>query len=399
MDRPEARAYYDFEDLVLWQMHLSEVPLEDALHSAGGFFVSPDAYIVISGDSVFAGFGRPGRLVACERATGRTRWSATADTCHGVVYRDGVLAWLRDGELAILDPSDGTSLWSQPLDSSGSSCHPLLEIASGRVFVGSSNGRLHALDASNGNQVWSQQVVPPHAFPDGFLDIGDGKRLWLERSAEPSIIETRPAVLDDRIVVGTYARSVVAYHIGTGRRAWQWQIDGPALGAVLPYGSNVVLHTTNRVYCLRAWDGWVLWQWDFPDEEIHESFACSDRLVFLTTSSGRDYDRHGVAKHDSHSHRTVGLNAGGPRIRLAGAPRTARLLCEPATGRLYQVSNEGLSIIDPDTGGRLHHINLDHGRLERGQQLAVAVTAEAIYLLTQAFSRTVTTTLYALRHP
>jgi len=264
----------------------------------------------------------------------------------------------------------------------------MLAAAHGRVFAGIRNGRLLALSLRTGDLLWSQQVVPPHTFPEGYLNIGAGQQLWVDSAPEPSIIETQPAILDDRIVVGTHARSIVSYLIDSGRRAWQWQLDAPAVGAVLPFMNGVLLHTRNRVYCLRGWDGWVLWQREFPDEDLCESFACGTGVAYFTT---RDVTRGAT----EGARATLALDGRGVHARRPVAGLNARLRWDAATGLLYELTDSALSILDPGALTPAHEIGLEPGE----RSLAWAITPETIYLLTQSFSQSVTTSLTAIAHP
>jgi hypothetical protein len=96
---------------------------------------------------------------------------------------------------------------------------------------------------------------------------------------------------------------------------------------------------------------------------------------------------------DAHG-ATIALDPNGVRVRRA-TDGAARLRADATTGLLYELSEDELSILEPEQLLAIREIGLR--RNER--ILEWAVTPEAIYLLAQSFSRSVTTSLIALRHP
>ena len=125
---------------VAWSHRVDSVELPSALS--------------LVGDTVVAG-STDGELVALDRATGKTRWSADLDTkLSALVGSDGRFTAVvsRDNELVVLD--QGKVTWRER-QSARVSTPPY--IAGERVFVQSVDRQVRAYDALDGRWLWAYQ--------------------------------------------------------------------------------------------------------------------------------------------------------------------------------------------------------------------------------------------------
>jgi len=181
-------------------------------------------------------------VYAIDRHTGSVVWQTDVG---GAVPGDVSLAngmvvvGSLDKQVHALDAATGDPLWSV---AAGAWAWGEALVTEDIIYVGDLNGRLHALSVANGAPVWSSEVLldgtvrAGPALYDGSLIVGteSGTLYRVERDSgltatlyegEGAILST-PAIVGDRIYVGTAAGSVIALEM-TDRGPWELWVYPP----------------------------------------------------------------------------------------------------------------------------------------------------------------------------
>jgi outer membrane protein assembly factor BamB len=199
-------------------------------------------------------------LVALDRETGETRWTAAVESAWPPVV-DGPLVFVAaSDELHALDARSGERQWRAPLLRGAMT--PLV-VADGLLLTTMSPDQLSAHRAGTGEVLWSR------AFGGGAgaggmaaaesaiaitlsrgrvvcLGLADGLVRW-ERQLPETL--TPPAVGRDRVVVGSTDNGLYALHLRTGALEWRVRAGGDVVGAAID-GDGV--YFTARDNMLRA---------------------------------------------------------------------------------------------------------------------------------------------------
>ncbi len=145
-------------------------------------------------------------VVAVDAATGRLRWRHDSHNDNDLHYSDGV--------------SRGVSLWVDATRPAGAECRA-------RIYAATLDGRLVALDAATGQ---SCDDFGEH----GAVDLRQGVRYAEDAHSgwQNYLVTSPPAVIDDRIIVGSSIgdNRAVAVELGTvraldartGKLLWSW---------------------------------------------------------------------------------------------------------------------------------------------------------------------------------
>jgi quinoprotein glucose dehydrogenase len=152
-------------------------------------------------------FTAPGtNVVAVDAATGRLRWRHDSHNDNDLHYSDGV--------------SRGVSLWVDASKPAGAECRA-------RIYAATLDGRLLALDAATGNACGDFGEHGAVDLLQGVRHTEDAKSGWRDY-----LVTSPPAVVDDRIIVGSSVgdNRAVAVELGTvrafdartGKLLWSW---------------------------------------------------------------------------------------------------------------------------------------------------------------------------------
>jgi quinoprotein glucose dehydrogenase len=145
-------------------------------------------------------------VVAVDAASGRLRWRYDSHNNNDLHYSDGV--------------SRGVSLWVDATKPAGAECRA-------RIYAATLDGRLLALDAATGK---SCDDFGEH----GAVDLRQGVRYTEDAHSgwQNYLVTSPPAVIDDRIIVGSSIgdNRAVAVELGTvrafdartGKLLWNW---------------------------------------------------------------------------------------------------------------------------------------------------------------------------------
>lgn len=194
----------------------------------------------------------------------------------------------------------------------------------------------HCLDARSGAQMWAQQV-------------STGKNNQVNSTA---------AIYNDMVVVASNHAQVVAYDTATGRRVWMQSTDGPCTTELLVQAGKIWAATAASIYSLDAPTGEILFHKSWPHMAVH-TFTQAPESTFVVIHAaweGRDQPAR-----PAPTDRRVMLAFDGTteRFRVEAAEFLVGMRFDNVSGLIYESRFDGIGIIDPSTGQRLHNIHSD----------------------------------------
>ncbi len=179
-----------------------------------------------------------------------------------------------------------------------------LHVASGMVFVSSSDGSVAAMDARTGADVWRVNTGAPAATGVGsdgktaavvtqandVVVFLDGREVWRQKINAQSY--TAPLVAGGRVFVLSADRSVTAFDGQTGRKLWFQQRPNEPLvlkqsGVMLPVGDTLVVGFSGRLAGLNPANGVIRWEAPIASPRGVNDI---ERLVDLVGRVSRDGD-------------------------------------------------------------------------------------------------------------
>lgn len=320
----------------------------------------------------------PGAILAVDRGIGRPVWRRPMSPLayDSVYHADGVLYAHEFHTLHALDAHDGRSLWRwSPAELEGESLYAGPCYERGRLFIGDRAGCFWCIDARTGKAVWRQQPSPE----------------------EPRPITTTGIVLGDLLVGTTGDDLAVAYKTDTGEEVWRQELDGPGSGELFRFRGNIALRTFWSVYLLSPKDGHVVRRWHWRARYVRQLVCTRDTLLVVnqrvTGSMSMAPSAVLFASAAVSPQRTlVGLGPEAERFSHPSPRAVVGLRWSDETGLVYESRSDGLGIIDPQTGERVHDILFPPQR-SHGQCGVVDVHDGVIYLLSSG------ALLWALSHP
>jgi PQQ-like domain len=330
-----APATHRIEDLALWRRNIRGV--EFAVRSPSTSRPNP----LIADSLVIASIWSPGAICALDRDTGQLRWRhPMAPLAHeSVLYADGLLYAHDLHSLYALDPESGKTAWSwRPPDDEDEPLHGSPSVDKGRLFIGDRLGRFWCLDAQTGAVFWQQEPSP-----------GEGP------------INATAIAMGDRVIIGTDSALAVAYRAGTGEEIWRQQLDGPCNSEIFRFKGRIALRTFWSVFVIEPKDGQIAERWHWRGRFTKHLVCARDSLLVVTQ---RAYE--GMTSDPTHVLRAS--MAGEPRRMVVGISDEGETFQQPCprqllglrwsseTGLVYESRADGLGILDPRTGERLHDI-------------------------------------------
>ena len=186
---------------------------------------------------------------------------------------------------AAYDVMTGRELWTNRWqamfsdDYGGEGPHATPAWHKGRIYALGATGELRALDATTGRVRWRTNILN---------DAGASNIQWGMAAS--------PLVVGDTVVVlpgGSNGRSVVAYDLESGRRAWSVLDDGAAYSSpmVVKLGGveQLLIFTASRLVGVSLVDRQVLWEFPWPTQggiNPSQPLLIGDNRVFLSTGYG-----------------------------------------------------------------------------------------------------------------
>jgi outer membrane protein assembly factor BamB len=212
---------------VAWETRLEPLPAAPAAHDGTRVYVPRD----------------DGALVALDRASGALAWTVPALGRSTPLVGAGRVYVLAGGALVALDGASGRQLWRVPVEGL-----PDVAPAPGAVTPAAvvllTGRRLVAFRTEDGSVLWefplpdaaamgtvtpgADAVFVTHATGVAAIGLAGGTLHW--QRTLPGVAGT-PALIGDRLLVGTADRDVVALRASSGDVAWRWHLGGVFVGA------------------------------------------------------------------------------------------------------------------------------------------------------------------------
>jgi outer membrane protein assembly factor BamB len=227
-----------------------------------GFKASP----LVTGDSVYLG-DEDGVFHAIDRRTGKGRWtfSAGAEIVSSATrYEDKIVFGSHDNSLYCLFAKDGKVAWSYATEGMVN-CSPA--IIEHFTFVTGCDEHLRVLDLRTGEQT---------------IDLPLG-----------SYLIASPAVVGDKLYVGTYAATVLGVDWKAGKIDWTYKDpkrEFPYHSCAAVTDKFVVLGGQDkRVHCIDRTTGNKVWLFD-TRAKVNSSPAIVGDRVFIGSDDGNLYE-------------------------------------------------------------------------------------------------------------
>jgi outer membrane protein assembly factor BamB len=295
-----------------------------------------------------------------------------------------------------LDVATGRLLWRRELQGLGAAS---AYFAQGKLFVKSAS-TIHALEAESGNEIWrfcpygkeGEWIYSNPVVYRGRLYVGDrcgvlhcldansGKPRWAvktNRAKRNGDVNSTPVVVHGLVVVGTNAKTALAFDWRTGRLAWRQRLDGPAATGFFVH-QGLVVAVTDTVYLMCPESGRIRLHLRWRDDvvayatDLGAQFAVLMRGSSPSQNTGNLYIcdvSEGVVAQTTH-------NVWCPSLRYIPATRLAYLSHLRGVRLLDEHGSDLLNLMASGTGVGL-----------------VDVKDEIIYAMTNRGF------VYALRHP
>jgi outer membrane protein assembly factor BamB len=331
-----------------WQFRSEDDP-PPAKPGAPPSIITPgyEASAVIAGGVVYAA-DRAGMLRAIDLKTGKKKWayhsepgfSATPAIVNGVVYlgdEDGMFHavkadtghkfWTFEAGSTIHAPAnfvgdriifgdDGADIYCLSLDGkklweakSGDRVNgaPAIGVAipgqSPSAFVSGCDAQLRAIDVETGKERYAKELGAlcpgsPALLPDRIVIGTDGgkvvcmspdgeKKLWeFEGVQNGAMVYSSPAVADGVAVVGTRDRNVYGLELATGKKLWAFSTRGEVDSSPVIAGGRVYVGSKDkRLYVIDLKTGKEIWSFT-ASRGITASPAVADGALVIGDSAG-----------------------------------------------------------------------------------------------------------------
>jgi outer membrane protein assembly factor BamB len=300
-----------------------------------------EAAPTIDGQSVYVA-DASGALHAIDLATGKTRWVYHADdgfetsplvmngrvylgdlsgTFHAVSATDGQKIWTFDAQNSIhssanaidgnivfgtdgadilcLSP-EGKQIWQAK---AGDRVNGAPAVAGGLVFVSGCDAQLRAIDVTNGQEKFAADIgalAPgsPAVLADRVIIGTDqgrivcmprdgGKSLWeFDGVGEHAMVYGSPAISDGIVVVGARDRNVYAVEVTSGKLLWTFPTRGDVDASPTISSNRVYIASRDRhLYVLDLKTGAPLWNFNAA-RPITASPAIGGGVVVIADTAG-----------------------------------------------------------------------------------------------------------------
>ncbi|MCF7741419.1 MAG: PQQ-binding-like beta-propeller repeat protein, partial [Candidatus Marinimicrobia bacterium] len=137
------------------------------------------------------------------------------------------------GGIHAINIEDGTQAWS-PVKTGGS-VFSSPAVDDSIVYIGSADGNLYAISSNNGDIKWKYEagsaIINPIAVRDSLIYFAASNEMYAvnkftrEKSwsySADQLIECQPAIVDNKIIFGSWDTYVHCLNRSTGNRIWKW---------------------------------------------------------------------------------------------------------------------------------------------------------------------------------
>ncbi len=257
---------------------------------------------------VYASSG-PG-ILAVDAQTGTKKWFSAPEEGQNIVApavdESGIYIPVGESQLLALDRSSGAELWRF---SARGELRSSPTVSDGRIFFASAEGNtFYCVDAQTGELVWeSVQDLEPFNVPvvsNGLvifstrdlsstraflvaLDATSGQESWrvLQEGSSSS-----PAILDDKVIVGTRDTAVKAYRVANGELVWSSPISNLIAAESSPaiaFGDAFVADRTGNFYRFNGATGKQEWHFSANEGTFNQSFpVIAGKTMFIGGGAG-----------------------------------------------------------------------------------------------------------------
>jgi eukaryotic-like serine/threonine-protein kinase len=262
----------------------------------------------------------------------------------------------REGALHAVDLATGKERWTYHSDD-GFETSPL--VMNGRVYIGDLSGIFHAVSAADGKKIWifdAQNTIHSSANAiDGNIVFGtdgadifclspQGKQIWQAKAGDR--VNGAPAVAGGLVFVSGCDAQLRALSVGAGEEKFATDIGALAPGSPAVLDDRIIIGTDQgRVVCMPRDGGKSIWEFDDIGEHamVYGSPAVADGIVIV---GARDRNVH-----------ALDIATGKP---LWNFPTRGDVDASPliSSGRVYVASRDKhLYVLDLKTGAQLWSFN------------------------------------------
>ena len=229
----------------------------------------------MSSDSIFVTTD-DGYLLSVSKATGNIKWQAHLPTISieaPQVGGDVVVVRTNNSELLAYDVHAGTLLWVYQKQ------NPLLTLRANNTFqvvgrdvilLGQPNGRLALLNLTNGNTIWENYV----AIPEGATDLD-----------KLTDIAMRPVINDKLICVATFNGKITCLDAVTSNILWSKKFSSNS-GVVIDEQHVYSISTNGIVYAFDKNSGAIVWKNDILQYRILSAPVFLDNHILTIDNEG-----------------------------------------------------------------------------------------------------------------
>jgi len=312
-----ARFRHTVGDLLVWCAQLPRVKC--AVLPTTTFRSNP----LPVGDRLFASVFSPGAVIAVDRNAGQRLWRRRITPFAGsqLLFSGSILYAKSPHSLYGLHPEDGRLIWTfSPHGTRGETMYSAPSVGGGRLFIGDRAGYLHALNAETGQPAWSV----------------------LTSRAKNNDVNGPPLVDGEQVVVATNAGRVLCLDARTGKVIWTQSVGSPSTHEIGVVPGGFLVASTFSLCWLNPSTGALLSRRSFPRRWIL-SYICRGRLTLAVLASKND-----------GSHEIAGLRDDAVVFRRDEEfLDSLRWLPD---GSIVETRFDGLGVLDPTTGERLHDV-------------------------------------------
>ena len=237
----------DRDSIYVYEKKLSELPQKWGSVSLNKSYFSKDN----------ASYARPSYTVNTDYPQVKDTWQTHIDGAiyaSPIVHKDKIYVGDYLGNMYCISLNDGAILWTYK---TGNRIFGNAAISPDNTLVfGSTDGKIYALNGDSGKEKWvfetSQPILGGTSISKGVAFVGgssslyainikSGKEVW-KFSDLKGYVETRPLVVDGKVIFGAWDSYLYALNEKTGTLIWKWNNGNERMhfspAAVWPVASN-----------------------------------------------------------------------------------------------------------------------------------------------------------------